>query len=114
MSASGTVGNAITFSTWKGIAYVREYFIPANPQSTEQTNMRYAMTLIVAYWATQTGEQKAAWDAFASGTGMSGFNQFVKRALYAYIIDHGVAVAVTAVSLAGSPPSDVWTWTPAV
>ena len=114
MSASGTIGKALTYGAWKGIAWVRTWFSPANPQSAQQVNVRTAMTLIVAYWGTLSDEYKALFNTFAEGTGMSGYNQLCKRALDAYITDHGVDIVVTAVSVVGDPPVDVWTWTPAV
>jgi len=43
MSASGKLGNAIVFSIWKGAAYVRQFVIPANPQSSDQGDQRIIM-----------------------------------------------------------------------
>jgi hypothetical protein len=40
MSASGKLGDAIVFFSWKGIDSVRQWIIPANPQSTGQGNIR--------------------------------------------------------------------------
>jgi len=40
MSASGTLGNALVFSGWKGVKYVRQHVIPANPQSEDQGDAR--------------------------------------------------------------------------
>jgi hypothetical protein len=40
MTASGKIGDAIVFSIWKGVAYVRQFVIPANPQSTGQGDQR--------------------------------------------------------------------------
>lgn len=40
MSASGKIGDAIVFAAWKGIAYVRQFVIPANPQSAGQGDNR--------------------------------------------------------------------------
>ena len=111
MSASGTIGNAIVFGTWKGIETCRQYAIPSNPRTTKQVNLRNAFALAVAYWQTFDDAAKATWDTFAEGTQKSGFNQMVERALKAYIADHGTDVAVTAVSAVGDPPVDVWTWT---
>jgi len=39
-TASGKLADSIVFSIWKGIAYVRQYVIPANPQSTGQGDQR--------------------------------------------------------------------------
>jgi hypothetical protein len=43
MSASGKLGDAIVFSIWKGAAYVRQFVIPANPQSADQGDVRVIM-----------------------------------------------------------------------
>jgi len=40
MSASGKIGDSIVFSIWKGVAYVRQYVIPANKMSADQGNQR--------------------------------------------------------------------------
>lgn len=40
MTASGKIGDAIVFSVWKGVAYVRQFVIPANPMSPGQGDQR--------------------------------------------------------------------------
>lgn len=40
MDASGKLGDAIVFSKWKGQNYVRQFVIPANPQSALQGDTR--------------------------------------------------------------------------
>lgn len=40
MSASGSVAGAIVFATWKGVAYVRQLVIPANPNTADQQGAR--------------------------------------------------------------------------
>ena len=40
MSASGKMGNAIVFFSWKGLNVVREWLIPTNKQSADQGNQR--------------------------------------------------------------------------
>ena len=114
MSASGTVGNAITFSTWKGIAYVREYFIPANPRSVKQTNLRTAMAILVADWQGMIAGNKGEWDTAAAGTGKSGFNFFVERGLKSYVAQLTVDVTPLSESYVGVPPAETFTWLPVV
>jgi len=110
MTASGTVGNVLTACTWKGVAYMRKWFIPSNPQTAKQTNVRTALALLVAEWNTETDNTKAAWDSFAEGTGKSGFNHYVSRGMNKYILDPGIDVVPTSVSVAGAPPGDTFTW----
>jgi hypothetical protein len=40
MTASGKIADAIVFTGWKGIAVVRQFVIPANPQSAGQGDTR--------------------------------------------------------------------------
>jgi len=40
MSASGKIADAMVFASWKGVAYVRQWVIPANPQSSGQGDNR--------------------------------------------------------------------------
>ena len=43
MSASGTLGKALVYAGWKGVAYVRQWIKPANPQSGAQGDVRLIM-----------------------------------------------------------------------
>jgi hypothetical protein len=43
MSASGKLADSIVFFTWKGRNVVRQFLIPANPQSTAQGDQRVVM-----------------------------------------------------------------------
>ena len=47
LGASGQLGKALVFFGWKGLDVVREYVIPANPQTTAQTTQRGYLTDIV-------------------------------------------------------------------
>lgn len=109
--AKGTVGKAITYCTVRGITYVREHFSPANPQSAGQVNVRTAMTLLNAYWQTQSVAGKLRWTTFASGTKNTGFSVFIKRGMLAYVAQLTTAVLPTSVTDDKvGPPGEVWTW----
>lgn len=71
----GKVGGVIGQS-WKGIGYIRSYFIPANPQTAGQQSQRSKMTICVyvARLILSTVIQPF-WNPFASGK--SGYNDFV-------------------------------------
>ena len=114
MSASGSVGKAITFANWKGVAYCREWFKPSNPQTANQVNVRTAFALAVAYYGTQSQAVKDAFDAFAEGTGKSGFDHFVGRAMNAYQSQLGSSTTPQSVSATDLTlvPNESWTWTP--
>jgi len=81
LTASGTIGDIITYSRWKGLQYVRTRVIPANPQTAGQTSTRNTLTAGVSAWrdvASVPATSRSSWDYYASGTGMSGFNRYVK------------------------------------
>ena len=81
LTASGTIGDVITYSNWKGLPYVRTRVIPANPQTAGQVSIRYMMSSGVSAWqdtASVPAASRLSWDYYASGTGMSGFNRYIK------------------------------------
>jgi len=84
VTASGTIGDAITYSNWKGLPYVRSRVIPANPKTASQVSVRDVLTSAVGNWqdtAIVPAASKLSWDYYASGTGMSGFNRYVKKVI---------------------------------
>lgn len=48
LGASGQVGKALVFFGWKGLNLVREYVVPANPQTPPQNAQRALLTEAVA------------------------------------------------------------------
>jgi len=43
MTASGKIADTIVFFSWKGIATVRQWLVPANPQSADQGDIRLVL-----------------------------------------------------------------------
>lgn len=76
LAASGTIGDAATFSSWKGRGYVRERVIPANPKSGPQTGMRSMLSFLSKQWASLTSAEQATWDDRAKASVISNFNAF--------------------------------------
>lgn len=50
LTASGTLAHAITFSSWKGIAYARTRVIPYNPKTDDQKEVRNIFTALSEMW----------------------------------------------------------------
>jgi hypothetical protein len=76
LSASGTIGNAITFATSKGRPYARIRVIPANPKTGPQIGMRAMMRFLSQQWTELTTVQKATWEVRAKATNISPFNAY--------------------------------------
>lgn len=78
LDASGTLGQAITFSKWKGRNYVRERVIPSNPKSEAQTGRRAMFKYLTQNWNGLSVSDKATWQALADQIIASPFNAFIK------------------------------------
>lgn len=85
LSASGTIGDLITYGKWKGINYARQRVIPANPNSAGQQSQRTKLANAVADYKSTTNAlnalDKTNLDraALYSGVTQSGFNFYVKQ-----------------------------------
>lgn len=77
LGASGTIGGALVFATWKGRAYVRKHAVPSNPRSGGQLSSRAMLQFLSQYWTNLSSVQKADWDTRAAVTNISPFNAFV-------------------------------------
>jgi len=110
MSASGTVGKAITFGIWKGRPWCRVWFKPENPNSEKQVNVRYAMKLLVEKWQELIPAQTDAWNSYAAPFGMSGFNKFTSRGMDAYVAQLTTSVSPVSFGISGVPPTETFTW----
>lgn len=80
---SGKVANVVG-GTWKGINYVRAYFVPANPNTADQQEQRSKMRAVIFFARQLTGAiLQPYWDKFA--VGMSGFNRFVSTNIMEFV-----------------------------
>lgn len=66
MSASGSVGKAITFSNAKGAPVARGYKVPSNPNTAAQQAQRAFMAYAVAAWKALSSDAKTAFNLRAS------------------------------------------------
>jgi len=78
LDASGTIGNAITFSKWKGRHYVRERIIPSNPKSGLQVGFRAMFKFLSQNWAAMTDPDKATYNDLADTLAISNFNAYMR------------------------------------
>ncbi len=80
LGAKGSIGKALTFSTWKGINTVKQKPDPANPNTSGQQTQRGYVSAANLFWKILTTLDKAAWDLAATlqAKPMSGWNRFTK------------------------------------
>jgi len=77
LSASGQIGGAMVFSTWKGRPYVRSLVRPANPKSGGQVGVRSLFKFIAQNWAAIIAGSKATWEDRADQGVFSTFNAYM-------------------------------------
>jgi len=73
------LGENVVFSMWKGRPYMREYVIPANPDTlAQQANRLHMAAIIEMYQSNVKGNaaHKAAWNVAALPKTISGYNLF--------------------------------------
>jgi hypothetical protein len=79
MEASGSIGGTLTFSKWKGRAYVRERVIPANPRSANQVGIRAMIKFLGSVWGDLTALIQSSYETAAAAASISPFNQYMKE-----------------------------------
>ena len=96
LSASGSFGDTLVYATWKGIQYVRQYFVPQNPNTAGQQVIRGYFSTAVSAWQGETSPVRTSWTNYASTNALkeSGFNLYVGKYIK-FLIDN-----------AGTPPTD--------
>ena len=85
IGARGKLGKAIVYSAWKGINVVREYLIPANPQSGDQGDRRVMLGGLGR--APKYVQADKVFHAFAlaiTPSGQSWISYFVKYVMTTY------------------------------
>ena len=97
LGASGAIGKSVVFFNWKGLDVAREFVVPANPKSTDQTTQRGYLTAAIAkIHAVQAdadlplaADDEAAYRVWASTfpTPRTWFNQAVKAWLDCKVAD---------------------------
>lgn len=79
LGASGSLGGALVFATWKGRPYVRILVTPANPKSVSQVGMRAMFKFVSQEWASIAAGDQSDWEDLADATNISPFNAYVKE-----------------------------------
>ena len=74
---SGTIGKAITASSWRGCNYIREYVKPRNANTERQRSHRAIFKAAVDAWHNLRDCQKEFYNRIADE--ISGYNLFVSR-----------------------------------
>jgi len=85
-AASGTVGNLITHSNWKGHSYVKLKSKPANPNTPTQISVRAMMAWLNSQWSgfPIDAASRATWEDLAADAGITTLNAYLRHNLQAW------------------------------
>lgn len=75
--AGGSIAKTMVYSKWRGINYVRQHVVPANPRTAAQQSVRKTFALLREIYKLAPVAITQAWDAFAQGRPFTGMNKFV-------------------------------------
>lgn len=78
-SASGQIANAQVYASWRGIQYVRQKVIPANPRTSGQLLTRNTFSWLSNAWKFAVAELQAPWAAATVGQKLTARNLWAKR-----------------------------------
>ncbi len=77
MAASGTIGDSVIFSSWKGRPYAKKLTIPRNPKSGGQVGNRAMLKFLSVHYSSLTAADIATWSTAAAAADISPYNAFI-------------------------------------
>lgn len=110
LTASGTIADALTYSHWRGIQYVRTRVIPANPQSVAQVAIRNMFRNMSELWKRMDSHAKEPWQAAVRGQPLTDRNRHVGENLAAMAGDGDMNNLVMSVGSGQAIPMDTVAW----
>jgi len=107
MDASGTIGNTMVFSKWKGRHYIRSHVNPAQPRTGPQVGVRAMFKFLSKQWAGLSSPNKVSWEILAKQLNVSPFNAstHVNQSRWRNFLTPSKNSAVAGVSAAPSIPT---------
>lgn len=108
MGARGSIGKSLVSASWRGVKYMRQHVVPANPRTTAQQANRTRFALLREMYKLAPAAVRAPWDRFAQGRPFTGSNKFVGENNRLLVGQPDFAMAVMSPGAAGGlPPAGV-------
>lgn len=77
LRASQSLGNTLTFASWRGIQYVRTLVIPENPNTADQQEVRGVFATLVEIWKRMPALGREPWELDAAGKPYTDRNRII-------------------------------------
>lgn len=106
LGARGQIGKTLVSSRWKGIPYMRQYVVPANPQTTAQTETRTTFTMLNGLWLASPALFRAPWTINAVGQKYTDRNKLLAENVGVLRGDTDMQQFIGSPGARGGPPMD--------
>jgi hypothetical protein len=77
MGARGSIGKTLVASKWRGVPYMRQHVVPANPNTVAQQGVRSTFALLREMWKNAPAAIYDTWNSFAQGRPFLGVNKWI-------------------------------------
>lgn len=81
LGASGTIGDVVTASSWKGRSYLKAKSIPKQPDSGLQISARLLMGFLSARWLELSAADQDSWIDFPTKENLPPYNHYLSTNL---------------------------------
>jgi hypothetical protein len=79
LGAGGSIAKTQVYSKWRGVPYVRQHVIPANPDTTDQQLTRNIFSTMNVMWKISPAGVQAPWLLYATGQPFVGRNAWLAK-----------------------------------
>jgi len=114
LAASGTIAKAITYSSWKGIAYARTRVVPANPKSVAQLEVRGIFSTLNEMWKRMPQLARDPWQNDVVSLPLTARNRHIQENVAALKGDANLDDLVMSVAQGQAVPPEGEAFTPGV
>lgn len=109
IGARGQVGRTLVAAEWKGQKYMRQYVIPANPRTTEQTVTRDTFRTLNSFWLVAPALARAPWTQNAVGQKYTDRNKLIAENMPAIRGEADMQNFIGSPGALGGPPLESFT-----
>jgi len=86
LDAAGSLGKTMTYSNWKGRAYMKKFTNPVQPNTQAQVGIKEMMSFLAKEWSALSSAAKNSWNELANDSSVSQFDAYVSENLKRYAI----------------------------
>lgn len=104
IGARGAIGKTLVAAEWKGQKYMRQYVIPANPRTAEQTVTRDTFAMLNGFWLVAPALARAPWTANAVGQKYTDRNKVIAENMPALRGEVDMSNFIGSPGALGGPP----------